>query len=84
MEFKQSADLGPEAQMVTALPDVRAEPLRAGDEFLLIACDGIWDVMTSGQACDFVRAKAREASPPFPSSIIPSYNVVSNFETSGA
>lgn len=57
MEFKQSPGLGPEAQMVTALPDVRREPLRSTDEFLLIACDGIWDVMSSSGAVEFVRGR---------------------------
>ena len=40
--FKQTPGIGPEAQMVTALPDVRVEPLRQGDEFLVLACDGIF------------------------------------------
>ena len=47
LEFKATAGLGPEAQMVTAVPDVRCEPLKRGDEFLIIACDGIWDVLSS-------------------------------------
>ena len=34
-------------QMVTALPDVRREALQPGDEFLVLACDGIWDVLTN-------------------------------------
>ena len=55
--FKQTPGIGPEAQMVTALPDVRVEPLRQGDEFLVLACDGIWDVMTSQQVVDFVRER---------------------------
>ena len=28
--------------MITALPDVRHLTLAPGDEFLVIACDGIW------------------------------------------
>jgi len=34
-------------QMVTALPDIRKETLQPGDEFLILACDGIWDVLTN-------------------------------------
>jgi len=64
LEFKQAAGLGPEAQMVTAMPDVRCEPLRPDDDFLLLACDGIWDVMSSAAACAFLRARlAAGASP---------------------
>ena len=33
--------------MVTALPDIRKETLQPGDEFLVLACDGIWDVLTN-------------------------------------
>jgi hypothetical protein len=28
-----------------------------GDEFIILACDGIWDVMTSQQAVNFVRRR---------------------------
>ena len=55
--FKQTPGIGPEAQMVTALPEVRVEQLLPGDEFLVLACDGIWDVMTSQQVVDFVRER---------------------------
>jgi protein phosphatase 1G len=64
MEFKQSHDLPAEAQMVTALPDVQAERLVSGDEFLIIACDGIWDVMSSQQAVDFVRSRLQAGAVP--------------------
>lgn len=47
MEYKQSRDLGPHAQMVTAVPEVRHLPLEPGDEFLILACDGIWDVLSN-------------------------------------
>jgi len=62
--FKQTPGLGPEAQMVTAMPDVRVEQLRAGDEFVILACDGIWDVMSSQQAVDFVRERLRNGATP--------------------
>ena len=64
LEFKAHPGLGPEAQMVTALPDVRAEPLLPTDEFILIACDGIWDVMTSQAAVSFVRARMEAGASP--------------------
>jgi hypothetical protein len=40
-EFKKSADLSPEQQIVTANPDVTTHELSADDEFLVIACDGM-------------------------------------------
>lgn len=39
-EFKKSADLSPEQQIVTAFPDVVTHEISEDDEFLVIACDG--------------------------------------------
>lgn len=39
-EFKKSADLAPEQQIVTAFPDVVTHEVSADDEFLVLACDG--------------------------------------------
>lgn len=39
-EFKKSAELAPEQQIVTAFPDVVSHDLTDDDEFLVIACDG--------------------------------------------
>lgn len=39
-EFKKSADLSPEHQIVTAYPDVITHEISDDDEFLVIACDG--------------------------------------------
>ena len=39
-EFKKSAELAPEQQIVTAYPDVMVHDLADDDEFLVIACDG--------------------------------------------
>ena len=40
-EFKKSADLSPEAQIVTAYPDVTEHDISGNDEFLVIASDGM-------------------------------------------
>ena len=56
-EYKQRRDLPPEAQIVTVAPDVRAVALERGDDFFLLACDGIWDVMSCQEAVDFVRER---------------------------
>lgn len=39
-EFKKSADLPPEQQIVTAYPDVEIHDINPDDEFLIVACDG--------------------------------------------
>ena len=40
-EFKKSAELSPEQQIVTAYPDVTVHEIGDDDEFLVIACDGM-------------------------------------------
>lgn len=54
-EFKKSAELAPEAQIVTAFPDVEVHDLTDDDEFLVVACDGIWDCQSSQAVVEFVR-----------------------------
>ncbi|KAJ0107054.1 hypothetical protein J7T55_006932 [Diaporthe amygdali] len=54
-EFKKSAELAPEQQIVTAYPDVVVHDLSDDDEFLVIACDGIWDCQSSQAVTEFVR-----------------------------
>ncbi|KAF1988083.1 protein phosphatase 2C protein 1 [Aulographum hederae CBS 113979] len=54
-EFKKSADLPPEQQIVTAFPDVTKHEITEDDEFLVVACDGIWDCQSSQAVVEFVR-----------------------------
>lgn len=55
-EFKKSAELAPELQIVTAFPDVTVHDMGENDEFLVIACDGMYksglgDVATLRRGC---------------------------------
>jgi len=54
-EFKKSAELPPEQQIVTAFPDVSEHDITEDDEFLVVACDGIWDCQSSQAVIEFVR-----------------------------
>ncbi|GMI72433.1 hypothetical protein like AT4G31860 [Hibiscus trionum] len=54
-EFKQNKTLPAERQIVTANPDINTVELCDDDEFLVLACDGIWDCMSSQQLVDYVR-----------------------------
>lgn len=54
-EFKKSAELPPESQVVTAYPDVSVHDISEDDEFIVIACDGIWDCQSSQAVVEFVR-----------------------------
>lgn len=53
--FKNNPRLAPEQQVVTANPDIVEHTLDENDEFVILACDGIWDCMSSQQAVEFVR-----------------------------
>jgi len=56
LDFKQAAQLPPEKQAVTCVPDVTVTTRVAGmDEFLVIACDGVWDCKSSEEVMVFLR-----------------------------
>ncbi|CAN8284212.1 unnamed protein product [Cochlearia groenlandica] len=59
MEFKQNKFLPSEKQMVTADPDIRNIELCDDDDFLVVACDGIWDCMSSQQLVDFIHEQLK-------------------------
>ena len=40
---------------VSCVPDLTSVKLRDGDDFLLLGCDGVFDVLTSAEATSFVR-----------------------------
>ncbi|XWS20551.1 hypothetical protein CRYUN_Cryun31cG0111600 [Craigia yunnanensis] len=50
VEFKRNKTLPSEKQIVTANPDINTVELCDEDEFLVLACDGIWDCMSSQQS----------------------------------
>jgi len=52
-EYKNNSLFKVKDQVVTAHPDVKMLPITNDTEFILLACDGIWDVMTSQEAITF-------------------------------
>ena len=54
VEYKQDTSLDPRKQMITAFPETKIVDRTKDIEFLILACDGIWDCMSSQEACDFV------------------------------
>uniref|UniRef100_A0A1I7UJS8 protein-serine/threonine phosphatase n=1 Tax=Caenorhabditis tropicalis TaxID=1561998 RepID=A0A1I7UJS8_9PELO len=53
--YKKNRALELKEQMITAHPDIKIETLSSEDEFLIVACDGIWNSLESQQVVDFVR-----------------------------
>lgn len=52
--FKDQSIL-PENQAITVVPDVKKVELTPLDEFVIVACDGVWDMMGNQAAVDFIR-----------------------------
>lgn len=57
LEYKKNTALRREEQMICSTPDVSTFPRESGDEFLVMACDGVWDVVDCQDAVDFVRQR---------------------------
>lgn len=59
--YKMNKDLAATEQMITALPDVRTLRINPEeDEFMVLACDGIWNYLSSQDVVDFVRKRIQE------------------------
>lgn len=61
LSFKQDHTLKPEEQRISAFPDVRICPISKEDDFVILACDGIWDCKTNQEVVDFVRERINSA-----------------------
>lgn len=61
------APTGPDGAMegpLLAKPDVASHTILPEDEFILMACDGLWDVFKSQRAVEFARQKLRDHNDP--------------------
>jgi len=55
--FKRNSKKSPQEQIVIAYPDVIVKDVVPETEFIVLACDGIWDVLTNQEVVDFVRRR---------------------------
>ena len=53
-DFKDRPDLPWTEQAVTAKPDITEMALTKEDSFIVIACDGVWEVLSNEEVCKFV------------------------------
>lgn len=58
--FKSNQSLPLKDQAVTAFPEVHVEPLDSECDFVILACDGVWDVYSSEACVQFVRDRLKE------------------------
>ena len=59
-EYKVNKKLKPEDQIISNFPDVKIENLSDDIDFVVIACDGIWDCKTNQEVCDFFEEKLKK------------------------
>ncbi|KAH8372724.1 hypothetical protein KR009_004045 [Drosophila setifemur] len=60
--YKTNLELPAEAQMISALPDIKKLIVTPEDEFMVLACDGIWNFMSSEEVVDFVRPRIKDGN----------------------
>lgn len=61
--FKTNSTISWEEQAVTSDPDVTEWEIKPTDEFIVLACDGIWDVKTNDEVITFVRDRLKRNIP---------------------
>lgn len=63
LEYKRNAELPPEKQLIIALPDIEKRNMEKKDDFMLMGCDGIWELKPEKEMVDFIYAKLKEKTP---------------------
>uniref|UniRef100_A0A2M4ABA6 protein-serine/threonine phosphatase n=2 Tax=Anopheles triannulatus TaxID=58253 RepID=A0A2M4ABA6_9DIPT len=58
--YKMNKSLPAEEQMISALPDIQKITIGPEDEFMVLACDGIWNFMTSEEVVQFVKERIKK------------------------
>lgn len=53
-KYKDKPDLPPEKQAVTCKPDIRVVKRSADDDYIMTACDGIWDCLSNEECALFI------------------------------
>lgn len=56
LEYKKNTSLKPEQQLISAMPDVKVRKLEGGDRYLVMGCDGIWEIPTTDDIKRIVEA----------------------------
>jgi len=54
LPFKGNKDFAKKDQLIVATPDVKREKIDKECQFVVVACDGIWEVHSSQEVCDYI------------------------------
>lgn len=60
LEYKKNFALKPEEQLISAFPDVMDRQIKKEDEFLVMGCDGIWEILNDHEICEVVAAEFKK------------------------
>jgi protein phosphatase 1G len=68
MRYKRDKSIPQADQVISGFPDLQREKHNPRDRFVVLACDGVWDVQTSQQVGSYVLSsfRSRESSVPLP------------------
>ena len=55
LEYKKNPKLKPEEQLISAMPDVKVIPFENDDAYILMGCDGVWEILSDDEICKFVK-----------------------------
>ena len=69
LKYKREKFLKPQDQPITAFPEIKKRELTKGCDFMILACDGIWEGKSSQEVVDFIYAKLKK-HPAKPSTVI--------------
>jgi len=62
LEYKKNANLKPAEQLISPMPDVVKRAIKPEDAFLVMGCDGIWEILTQEEICQIAENGLVKAS----------------------
>jgi len=51
LEYKKNASIPQKDQLISAYPDIEKREIRKDDKFVVMGCDGIWEILTMEEIC---------------------------------
>ena len=60
LDFKKNLDLKPTEQLISAEPDITSKKLSKEDKFILMGCDGVWEILNAQKLCEIVLKRLEE------------------------